>query len=101
MTQAGLASALHRAMSLNALRRPLKSDERRRLYSERDVDPDAFQVLAEKIGERAAGQVAERLVCTMMLASMNARMLDAQRGPVPKFIKHLERSVRTFNRHIR
>lgn len=86
---------------MGALRRPLTMDERRRLGSEREVDPGAFQVLAEEIGERAAEQVAERLVWTMMLASMNTRMLDAQRGPVPRFIRHLERSVGMFNRYIR
>ena len=101
MTQASLASPFSGALSLGALRRPLKIDERQCLGGEREVDPDAFQVLAEKIGERAAEQVAERIVWTMMLASMNMRMLDAEHGPVPKFMRHLERSVGMFNRHIR
>lgn len=100
MTEAGVSFPSGGAVSLAALRRPLNSTERRRC-SGRDVDPQVFQELADHLGERVAEQVAQRLVWAMMLETMNAAMVDAERGPAPMFIKRLERSVRVFNRHIR
>ncbi len=101
VTEANLTFPSSGAMSFAALRRPLKTDERRAVCGERGFDPEVFRVLADRFGEPVAEQVAQRLVCAMMLESMNAAMLDARRGPVPMFIKRLERSVKTFNRHIR
>lgn len=101
MTEASLAFPPSGTMSFAALRRPLNTSKRRGVCSGPEVYAEVFQALADKFGERVAEQVAQRLVCAMMLESMNAAMLDAERGPVPMFMKRLERSVRAFNRHIR
>ena len=103
MTLGKLAAPANETMSFDALRRPLLADEQRRLGGERDNDFDVAQLLkvvATEFGEQAAEEVAQQLVWSRMLESMNVRLLDAETGPAPRFIRHLERSVKLFAQHL-
>ena len=91
------------AMSFAALKRPLLADEQRRLGGEWNSDFDSAQLLravAAKFGQRAADELARQLAWSWMLESMNARLLDAETGPAPRFIRRLERSVKQFGQHL-
>ena len=92
------------ATSFESLRRPLLRDDRQSVWNEQDARAHVvrfLKILADELGQRGAEQVAQQLIWTMMLESMNARMLDAETGPLPKFISQLERSAMLFDRHLR
>lgn len=104
MTQAGWALPSSRGTSFESLRRPLLGDEQHGVANENDPRANVarlLKILTDEVGHCAAEQVARQLIWTMMLESMNARMMDAEAGPVPKFMSQLERSARLFDRHIR
>ena len=104
MTQAGWALPSSGGTSFESLRRPLLGDEQHGVGTEHDARANVarlLEMLADEIGHRAVEQVAQQLIWTMMLESMNARMMDAEAGPVPRFLSQLERAARSFDRHIR
>ena len=98
-----LAAPANETMSFEALRRPLLTDEQRRLGGEWESDFDVSQLLkavAIEFGEQAAEEAAQQLAWSRMLELMNASLLDAEIGPAPRFIQHLERSVKLFAQHL-
>ena len=100
MVAVKLAALAGEAMSFDGLRRPLPADEPRGLDSHFYV-AQLFKAIAAKFGERVAEEVAQELFWSWMLESMEASLLDAETGPLPRFIRRLERSTQLYNHHVR
>ena len=97
--QGKLTSSAGETMSFDALKRPLLADEQRVLAGGLEGDRSDAQLLdavAAEFGEQMAEAVAQQIIRSWMLEYMNARLLDAETGPAPRFIQRLDRAVRSF-----
>ena len=91
-------------MSFERLKRPLPADEERGVRSEFESALDVaqlFDAIAAQFGERLAEEVAQGLVWSWMLESMEESLLDAETGALPRFISQLERSTQRYNHQLR
>lgn len=90
---------------LHALRRPLRAKERSAIWGGRqDLAKETERTLravADEYGERTAEEAARELVRALMLRVMTARLLDANRGTIPKAVGRLEKATRSFERLLR
>ena len=86
---------------MRALRRPLRATElaesRRNSLSREAVDALMFAV---EHGDRQTKEAAELLVYSLIGRTMMARLLDPQRGPIPRFVTRIEKSVESFKEKI-
>ena len=90
-------------MSFEMPKRPLLADEQRDVQSEFESDLDVaqlFDAIAAQCGERLAEEVAQGLVWSWMLESMEERLLDAETGALPRFMLQLERSTQWYNHQL-
>ena len=102
--QGKLTSPTGGTMSLEVLKRPLLADEQRVLAGGLEGDRSDAQLLdavAAEFGEQMAEAVAQQIIRSWMLEYMNARLLDSETGPAPRFIRRLDRAVRSFSHQLR
>ena len=57
-------------------------------------------MFAVEHGDRRTKEAAELLVYTLIGRTMTARMLDPQRGPIPRFVTRIEKSVESFEEKV-
>lgn len=91
--------------SMEALRRPLRDDEKRELWgealsSELPISVAELRSLA-KSSDETTRRRAELALCRLIYESMAARMLDEKNGPAARLVKNARRYEMSLNRIFR
>lgn len=92
--------------SLSVLRSPLPDRGWADFSSRRggDLSADLLECLKQATGNGGKGteeEVAEALAYALIFQTLTSRMLDARKGQVPRFVRRLDKSVRSFQRKLR
>ena len=91
--------------SLRTLRRPLPDQGQHVLWDRGGgrLPADLVKYLERAAGNGGEGtdeEVAEALAYALIFRALSFRMLDAEKGRVPRFVRRLGKSVRSFERKL-